>query len=83
MNMTDIVPKAHPTWLVVASLIASMIVGMGSAYLTANAAVARLEVKVQRNEEEITELRKDRERMVRVETKLDVLIMDRKQQPQE
>jgi hypothetical protein len=78
MNMADVIPKAHPTWLVVASLIASMIVGMGSAYLTANAAVARLEVKVERNEVEIQELRKDRERMVRVEAKLDVLIMDRK-----
>lgn len=74
--------KGQPTWLVVVSLLASVIVGMASAYLTANAAIAQLEVKVARNEAEISELRKDRERLIRVETKLDVLIMKTSDDPE-
>lgn len=66
---------------VLASVISSVIVGMAAAYLTAQTTLAVLTTKVAANEmaisrnvEDIKALEGDRERLIRLETKIDVLL---------
>lgn len=66
---------------VMVSVISSLIVGMGAAYFTAQITITRLEERVSVNTLNISangvlinDLQKDRERLVRVETKIDMLL---------
>lgn len=69
---------------IIISIVSSLIVGMASAYLTATVTLTRLEGQVDanrhnisRNVSDIEDLKKDRERMIRVETKIDILLGER------
>lgn len=70
-------------WLpIIASVGSSLVVGMASAYLTVNVALARVEKDVQSNASKLQEhardidkLQADRERMIRLEAKVDLMLV--------
>jgi cell division protein FtsL len=73
---------------VAASVISSIIVGMAAAYLTAQTTIAVLSEKVAANREsidrntlDIKRLEANHERLVRVETKIDVLLASQRDTP--
>lgn len=59
---------------IVASVVASTLVGMGAAYLTAAKAISALSERVKSLEAQADSMADMRERMVRLETKIDLLL---------
>jgi len=76
-------PASTPSMLTVAltlaSVVVSGVVGMSSAYLTANASFATIAVKVERNERDIAavanEVKKTSDSIPRLEGKVDALLV--------
>lgn len=72
-------PSTLSIVLTLASVLVSGVVGMSSAYLTANATFATLSVRVERNERDIDQVERDNKKtsdaIPRLEGKVDALLL--------